>query len=362
MNLFKKNIKKTLLRIIPIFFLTLEFLGIGKILRKLLNLIFIKPKSKLKVTDIDKLSHHLPLPIYFLLTPEIHKSNDWYGNATVLKRYAGLDNDYVIKAAIEHGSSPSRIIFDQDAFCPYPSIITYSKKRALGVERITRKRMYSIGPYIYYAPYLLSKSENIKEKKRLGRNLLVFPAHSSVDIRSDYNLQIFCNQIAKIAKKFDTVRICLYWKDILHGVDKFYRNRGYECVTAGDIFDPLFLSRLKSIIDSATVTISNSIGTHLGYCILFNKPHFLVEQKIKAIGDKDAINEIKDKVDRQSLSAIKKAFGQYTETITKTQKRLISSVWGFDQIKTPGQMKKIFKECEFLYSKNKRKLFFPFFK
>ena len=51
-------------------------------------------------------------------------------------------------------------------------------------------------------------------------------------------------------------------------------------VTAGYIMDPLFLSRLKSIIQLSDLTMSNNVGTHLGYCIYLNKPHWIVRQKI----------------------------------------------------------------------------------
>jgi hypothetical protein len=345
------SVKKIILRIIPIFFLTLELIGIGKVLRRLFNQIFIKPRSKLKVTDVQKLSRHIPLPLYFFITPEINKSNDWYGNATVFKKYAGFDQDYVIKAVVEHSLSFSKIIFDQDLLCPYPSMITYRKERASEIEHISGKKTYSVGPYIHYASDFLSKSENIKEKKRLGKNLLVFPVHSSVGLKNDYNLRYFCDEIAKIAKNFDTVRVCLYWRDMLYGVDEIYRSYGYECVTAGDIFDPLFLPRLKSIINNATITMSNSVGTHLGYCILLNKPHFLIKQNIKILGDKDTISEMESKADQQSFYAIEKAFGKYTEVITKAQRKLIASKWGFDQIKTPKELKEILKECEYLYNR-----------
>ena len=37
-----------------------------------------------------------------LVTSEIHESNDFYGQASVLKRYAGLPLRYSLKAVLEH--------------------------------------------------------------------------------------------------------------------------------------------------------------------------------------------------------------------------------------------------------------------
>ena len=38
-----------------------------------------------------------------LVTDELHSSNDFYGHATILKKYAQIQPEYQIKAAIEHG-------------------------------------------------------------------------------------------------------------------------------------------------------------------------------------------------------------------------------------------------------------------
>ena len=345
------KIKSTIMQKIPDIFLVIESLGFGKVLRKVLRSIFIVPRQRLKVTDIKNLSRHIPLPIYFFITPELHKSNDWYGNATILKDYSGVDSNYAIKSAVEHGSSPSGIIFEQDRFSKFPAIITYSKERAHFLSEATGKKVFSIGPYIYYAQDLLNDSEYETEKKRLGKNLLVFTAHSSVDVKSDYNINNYCKEVVKVSKKFDTVRVCLYWRDISYGVDKIYRKYGFECVTAGDIFDPLFLPRLKTIIKCSTSTMSNSISTHIGYCVLLNKPHYYFDQKIHFSGNTQIIQDSVDLKDTQATLAIKKLFGKYSDYVTDDQRKIIAPIWGFDQLKTPHEMKKIFNECELTFRK-----------
>ena len=65
------------------------------------------------------------------------------------------------------------------------------------------------------------------------------------------------------------------------GHTETYLEHGFECVTAGHIYDPFFLSRLKSIIDLATITTSNEIGTHIGYCIFMGKPHYFYNSSVE---------------------------------------------------------------------------------
>ena len=59
------------------------------------------------------------------------------------------------------------------------------------------------------------------------------------------------------------VVVCIYWKDYLLGHHLEYINRGIKVVTAGHIYDPLFLLRLHDICRNFKYSTSNDIGTHL---------------------------------------------------------------------------------------------------
>ncbi len=290
---------------------------------------------------------NIPLWKFMFTTPELHKSNDWYGHATAFKKYARLKNDYPIKAAIEHGPFFGSFIWPQDLNNSLPAMITFSKKRAKFLEKKTGKKIYSVGPYIHYAKHHLSKKKLEQEKKRLGKNLLVFPVHSTSISGLDYDIEEFCKAIKKLSKQFDTVRVCLYWKDILHEKDKVYKKYGFEVVTAGHVFDSRFLPRLKSIIALSSATMSNSVGTHLGYSVFLKKPHYLYKQKIKVPkNDIDAKRGIAA-TETDEYKQMEKAFSitlnqnKYGSGQAMEQYRLASSFFGFDQIKTPRQLKKI---------------------
>lgn len=291
--------------------------------------------SKIKGTK------NIPLWKFMLMTPELHKSNDWYGHATILKKYAGINNDYAIKAAIEHGSFFGHFIWPQDLNQSLSSIITFSKKRAEFLRKKTHKEIFSIGPYIHYANQHLSKKKLQKEIKRLNKNLLVFPVHSTTISTQDYDIEEFCRAIKNAGKKFDSIRICLYWKDILDGKDKFYKKYGFEIVTAGHIFDPSFLPRLKSIIEVANQTMSNAVGTHLGYSVFMKKPVLIFRQKFKF-----PKNDVDAKRARVAMltpehKKLEYAFSKKTDRLTGQQYNLASSFFGFDQIKSKRALRRI---------------------
>lgn len=292
------------------------------------------------------LTDNIPLWQFILTTPELHKSNDWYGHATILKKYAGIENDYSIKAAIEHGPFFSNFIWPQDVNNALPVIITFSKNRAEFLKNKTRKKIFSIGPYIHYAQPSLTLKQIKKERKRLGKNLLVFPVHETSITKLDYNIERFCKEIKKVGKRFDSIRVCLYWKDILSGKDKYYKKQEIECVTAGHVFDPMFLSKLKSIIALSNSTMSNGFGTYIGYSIFMRKPHYLFLQKIKFQKENIDTRRAREAEKTIKYKQMKKAFSKLSNNITTQQYNLAKSFYGFGQIKSSKEIRTIFKVCE----------------
>ena len=265
-----------------------------------------------------------------LKTFEIHQSNDFYGHAKILKKFVGLQNGYQLKTAIEHGVYLKPDGWDIDWKAPLPSILTFSTFRRQHLERLTDKRFFAIGPYIHYAKPYLNKREAEEENRRIGKNLLVFPAHSTHWVNVEYNIHKYCQQLETIGKNFDSIRICLYWKDILNGTDKIYSQHGFECVTAGHIYDNQFLPRLRSIIDSATITTSNEITTAIGYCIFLGKPHFLLESEVERTSQyRKFLDECADYNTNNEAISIRKAFSTGLRSdITPEQLTIVEKILG----------------------------------
>ena len=301
---------------------------------------YLSKRAGLPITEIERLSKEIPFRMFIVRTSEIHKSNEWYGVATILKQYAGMKNDIPIKATIEHGFYPSKDIFIQDRESNLPLMITMSDTRANFLSKEMKKRAVAIGPYIHYVKKHYDSSFFEREKKRLGKNLLVFPPHSS-GLKAHYDKEKFCKNIRTVGKAFDSIRICMYWKDVEHGDGKYFMDRGFECVTAGYMLDPMFLSRLRSIIELSDFTISVDPGTHLGYCIVLKKPHYIVYEKYYYTGTKHDI-EIRNRGEQAlCYKRIQAAFMTFHEKITEKQYDVVNQYWGLDQIKSPKQLRKI---------------------
>lgn len=266
-----------------------------------------------------------------LITPEICSQNDFYGHATVLKNFFGWQNDIPLPFAIEHGAFAGEFVWDVDANSPVPAIMCIPTRRISVLQNKTDKFVESIGPLIQYASSLLTEDQINFEKKRLGKNLLVFPAHSTHHVAANYDVQRLVDKIKNVANHFDSVRVCLYWKDILQGIGRYYEQAGLECVTAGHIFDPMFLPRLKSLLTIADMTMSNCNGSYIGFSVLMGKPHHLWNQPVELTAKANDILQ-RDRSDfygKDKLTAqLDCIFNDFNEVVSLEQWKFADAYWG----------------------------------
>lgn len=262
--------------------------------------------------------------------------NKCYGNWKAVQ--VAMGEDYDERCMIEHGIYfGERILFEECEMNEISTIYTYSPYRVHVLQNYYKgtlgKKVIAVGPYIQYVPNFLSEEVRQSIKQKYGRILLVFPAHPDPSNDTVYDFNEFIQRIEQIKEDFDTVFVSMFWVDILKRKHLFYEKQGYVIVCSGNRSDPYFLSRQRDLIELATMTMSNELGTHIGYSIALDRPHYLFKQKIKL----DLTNEDKDIAEdircclvkqKQEYSAIQKAFGNYSFEITDEQKILVDYYWG----------------------------------
>lgn len=304
----------------------------------------ISENARCSIFDYYKLVQSIPYAPRDLVI-----DNNLYGLSHILKKYAGLDVTKSLDATIEHGIFFGNLVRQDDKIYPVKSIVTFGSRRIKHLQQgKINKEIISIGPYIHYASSLLSEGEFIELKKQLGKVLLVFPSHGIIGTSSAYDLKAFISEIERIRKDFDTVLVSLYWTDVLNPqLVSMYENYGYSIVTSGHRFDLNFLSRQKSIIQLADYTMSNNIGTHVGYCIYLNKPHYIFQQKIDCVYQNKGVEKhiTSSRTSENELSYQKEweevcsAFNMDVRMITAEQKSVVEEFWGISFLKTPEELK-----------------------
>jgi hypothetical protein len=92
------------------------------------------------------------------------------------------------------------------------------------------------------------------------------------------------------------------------------------------------------------------VGTSLGYCIYFNKPHYLIKQEYAYEVDTLA----KENMEKLKLAEMKQGiffdiFGEFRETITNDQYNIVDKCWGISCVKNKTELKEIFDNYEKMY-------------
>lgn len=306
----------------------------------------LKKRKKLDIWEIKKLSKELK-----------NTSIEWcldasnFGIGYSLRKYIG--NIKVKNYYLEHGLFFGEFIHKDTLYVNAEYFLVQSLYRKEVLEKKFKfKKIIEIGSYINYAEdyYAEEKIKFLKEK--FGKTLLVFPSHSTSEITSDYDKKNLIKEILSIKLRygFKKIIICLFYKDIQRKEHMEYEKNGFLVVTAGHRFDYNFLSRLKSIIKISDMTMSNNIGSHIGYCLALKKAHYIFKQEIeiKSTGQLKNLEEWKNRFSRDEWEILNRerneiyiTFKEYSELINSKQNKLGNYYFGINNKKSIDEMKKI---------------------
>lgn len=285
-------------------------------------------------------------PVRFYVPYHPIPESNLYGHIEVLKKYIGYKND-LRNIHIQHGVILGKLVqkIMIDSFAPI--IVTYSTKRKKIIEDKTKKKTVAIGPYIKYAKSRLSIEEFEIYKQKVGKTLLVFPAHSSAD-RSKIHFDI--ERLVKKVKEIrnlhgiKTVLINLFYSDCTKEVISFYEKEGFKVCSAGYWLSEDFLPNLRTIIELSDLTMSNRVGTHVGYSLCLGKPHYIFKQDYKedflgAKGNDDLLQMSGHEKDEQmDNDRIEREFLIDNFVITEGQKSIVNEFWGGDIFYSPDEL------------------------
>jgi FkbM family methyltransferase len=213
-----------------------------------------------------------------LATVEAFKPNDFYGHATVLKRYAGLPETFAIRAVMPHGPSFCHKLWDTELKDPCPTILAISdQQRALYQEQCPHKRVTVIGSPVLYAARLME--DELSDLRARARGTIVFPTHSTHHVTVEFDHPAFIDELRALPDDLQPVRVCLYWRDIQLERHLAYQRAGLACVTAGHMFDPEFVPRVLRLLSSHRHAIANKLGSCVYYAAALGLP---VELRLQA--------------------------------------------------------------------------------
>ena len=283
------------------------------------------------------------------------RENILYGLFEELCDFAGCNNTLYSSPAIAHGvwaheGDPVRLHFQ--------NLIEMGDLAKSSIHQESMSCLcFVVGAYTYYAKSFYDCQTFENYKNSLGRNLLVFPAHSVYDNTVLYDEREFVNFALEEAKAFDSITISAHHHDYNKDIIKLFRACGANIVSSGFQWDPSFIQRLKTIISASDAVLTNGFGTHIFYCLALGKPVKYFSQEL----DFDTLDDKKFYLDRaHNRNAIKllQALSTKEYNITPNQMMLCEPYGGFTHFKTKEEMAAIFnlsrrivEDCDYKISR-----------
>jgi len=277
--------------------------------------------------------------------------NNMYGIEYIVRRYSKINN--FLMYYIEHGIFfGNHIQSDQLNYFSKKYLVPSSIRSDFLKACNNNIKVVAIGPYIHYANIINLKY--LRTKK--GKTLLFFPDHTTASILIQQNIKKNIDLINRIKKDYQitNVIISLFYLDLDNSHIKKYKEMGYNIFCAGSKWDYNFMDRLKSVISISDLTISNSVGTHIGYCIYLNKPHTIVNTSYKKKYNyshkliNNVINSELNTTRAIQTNEIHKYFFREDKSIyleiNKEQYNICSKYWGFEFIRSETEMFDILNE------------------
>ncbi|HUZ82937.1 MAG TPA: hypothetical protein VMU73_11905 [Gaiellaceae bacterium] len=281
-----------------------------------------------------------------LVTRELSPFNAFYGHADLLRRYASIKGSRPLKAAIEHGptffpnpSDPDLATHLPRYFCAAPGQARFFEEHALHGARAV-----AIGAPILYARALASP------KPFAGRRLIFFDAHSSHYATANYDVGATAARLAELRSEFDDVVVCLYWRDVLLGRAELYQRYGFRCVTAGHMFDTQFLFRLVEIISSASIVLTDRLGSHLLYALALERPVWLEQSSVEyELADDAPPGTLGPPKEGEVLDRAAALFARRVEIVEPDQRAFADELCGITSLRSPGELADLLAEAEASY-------------
>lgn len=288
------------------------------------------------------------------------RNNRFYGDEELIRNYSNTNED--LYAIIEHGlyfgnnSSKVGNDFEWELGC----ILTSGDYRKnLISDFFPNYLCETIGPMIHYAKAEQTYKDDLRRKLVANRKtLLFFPVHGNEFFTPEYDTEQTLNKIIEIADRHDcyNIVVCVYYgnMNLFNHIANKLNNDRITITTCGNRYDSSFLMKQRAMIELSDITVSNNLGTHLGYCTYLGKPHILLPQNFSYIGNKTAIesdfggsnrsNNWKSDFEKEK-KRFQGLFNGDSEVITEEQRKLCDYYWGFSKVKSPAEIRTIYRSC-----------------
>ncbi|MFA6423039.1 MAG: hypothetical protein WCW17_01150 [Patescibacteria group bacterium] len=278
----------------------------------------------------------------------------------IMKDYASFSHFLPMPCHMEHGWSPTEESEVSDLKTDKPLMLVFSKRRAEAW-----KRKSNIAVAIMGSPFIHYKNAHNITKQTNAKGTIVFPSHSTYDLKSRFDVQKYCLKLKTLPSDFFPITICLLWLDFIDKKADIYRKNGFQVVSAGPKFTNSldFVKNFYKILSNYKYASSNDVGSYTFYSIDLGIPFFLLGESPVLINKDCRDVNVGEKTSLADFKWGREAIGLFStgpvKKISAIQKRFVDQEMGINDCLTPEGMNNIFWKY---YNKNKywKRAFFPY--
>jgi len=280
-------------------------------------------------------------------TIDAFHGNGYYGVADIYKTYAEVPLNKPLNGIVPHGVGfDPKWVWSGAAKANVPYIYCYPDHCQKQYKRDTNKKVIlSASPFVYVMEMLKN------QPKPERRGTLFLPLHSTrfVIIQQDY--EELANLLLTFDEKYQPVHVCIYWRDRLLGAAKPFQSKGIPVVSAGHMFDRLFMYRLYHLFSQYQYTSSNLQSNSLLYGVKAGCTFFHTRLPFKPVASARILKRDAGNINTKHMTKLGRAFAprsdttgaflweERNDTTTPEQKRLVDYYLGTAHLKTKKQMR-----------------------
>ncbi|WP_347488246.1 tetratricopeptide repeat protein [Desulfoscipio sp. XC116] len=269
-----------------------------------------------------------------------------YGLYEIIREYANCTSTLPLLCRYEHGWDPIPKPNPYDARTDQPLMLVWSRRRL----NIWNEKS-SIPAAIVGAPFVHYRKSRKIEKDTASRGTVAFPAHTTRQIDSVFDIDKYCEQLRNLPSEFQPVTICLHSNDLERKKDELYKKNGFNVVSAGPawVLGFEFVQKFYDILRSHKYATSNQVGSYSFYAVEMGIPFFIFGDPavLKNTGEPLMPSEFRYE-DYQIGAYATAMFQGPTQVISEEQKKFVEDELGVHDCLSGTELR------ELLIESNKR--------
>ena len=201
-----------------------------------------------------------------------------YGFNKIIKAYTGFPWYLPLPAQLEHGWTNRNHPLPTDLKSAKPLMLVFSARRKFEWKKKSETPVEVMGaPFLHYRRY---KNISIDSS---AKGTVVFPAHSTYDLKAEYDVKKLCQELKKLPSIFHPITICLFYIDFISPSADIYCQNGFRVKTAGGRLagSCQFANNLYDILSSHRYAASNEVSSVAFYAVDLGLPFFLIGHRAK---------------------------------------------------------------------------------